>query len=122
SAAQQREREPGGVVNRHGRWYVGGRDRARQAVRAFRLSRIEGRVEFCGPPGSVTVPAGADVRELVRSWDDRPVPPRTAVLGVRAGAGLGIRRQATRAGPRTDGEGQGEVPFAAAAPVARRLP
>jgi proteasome accessory factor B len=112
SEAQQRELEPWGVVNRHGRWYVAGHDRARQAVRAFRLSRIEGRVEFCGPPGSVTVPENADVRELVRSWDDRPVPPRTAVLGVRAGAGLGIRRQATREVPGSDGWDEVELPFA----------
>jgi proteasome accessory factor B len=112
SEAQRRELEPWGVVNRHGRWYVAGHDRARQAVRAFRLSRIDGLVEFCGPPGSVTVPADADVRELVRSWDDRPVPPRTAVLGVRAGAGLGIRRQATREVPGTDGWDEVELPFA----------
>jgi proteasome accessory factor B len=112
SDPQQRELEPWGVVNRHGRWYVAGHDRARQAVRAFRLSRIDGRVEFCGPPGSVTVPADADVRELVRSWDDRPVPPRTAVLGVRAGAGLGIRRQATREVTGTDGWDEVELPFA----------
>jgi len=112
SEAQRRELEPWGVVNRHGRWYVAGHDRARQAVRAFRLSRIDGRVEFCGPPGSVTVPADADVRELVRSWDDRPVPPRTAVLAVRAGAGLGIRRQATREVPGTDGWDEVELPFA----------
>jgi proteasome accessory factor B len=111
SEAQRRELEPWGVVNRHGRWYVAGHDRARQAVRAFRLSRIDGRVEFCGPPGSVTVPADADVRELVRSWDDRPVPPRTAVLGVRAGAGLGIRRQASREVPGTDGWDEVELPF-----------
>jgi proteasome accessory factor B len=112
SEAQQRELEPWGVVNRHGRWYVAGHDRARQAVRAFRLSRIEGRVEFCGPPGSVTVPADADVRELVSSWDDRPVPPRTAVLGVRAGSGLGIRRQATREVPGADGWDEVALPFA----------
>ena len=112
SEAQQRELEPWGVVNRHGRWYVAGHDRARQAVRAFRLSRIEGQVEFCGPPGSVTVPPDANVRELVRSWDDRPVPPRTAVLGVRAGAGLGIRRQATREVTGADGWDEVELPFA----------
>jgi len=100
------------VVNRHGRWYVAGHDRARQAVRAFRLSRIEGGVAFSGPPGSVTVPADADVRELVKSWDDRPVTPRSAVLSVRAGAGLGIRRQATREVPGTEGWDEVETPFA----------
>jgi proteasome accessory factor B len=112
SEAQQRELEPWGVVNRHGRWYVAGHDRAREAVRAFRLSRIEGGVAFSGPPGSVTVPADADVRELVKSWDDRPAPPRAAVLSVRAGAGLGIRRQATREVPGTDGWDEVETPFA----------
>ncbi len=112
SVVQQRELEPWGVVNRHGRWYVAGHDRARQAVRAFRLSRIEGGVTFSGPPGSVTVPADADVRGLVKSWDDRPVAPRSAVLAVRAGAGLGIRREATREVPGSDGWDEVEIPFA----------
>jgi len=112
SEAQQRELEPWGVVNRHGRWYVAGHDRARQAVRAFRLSRIDGQVEFSGPAGSVTVPPDADARELVRSWDDGPVPPRSAVLSVRTGAGLGIRRQATREVAGTDGWDEVETPFA----------
>ena len=112
SEAQQRELEPWGVVNRHGRWYVAGHDRARQAVRAFRLSRIEGGVDFSGPPGSVTVPPDADVRELVKSWDDRPVAPRAAVLSVRAGAGLGIRRQATREAAGADGWDEVETSFA----------
>ena len=53
SEPQQRQLEPWGVVNRHGRWYVAGHDQARDAVRVFRLSRIEGRVEFSGPRGSV---------------------------------------------------------------------
>jgi proteasome accessory factor B len=112
SEAERRELEPWGVVNRHGRWYVAGHDRARQAVRAFRLSRIEGRVEFSGPPRSVTVPPDADVRELVRSWDDRPITPRTAVLSVRTGAGLGIRREATREVAGSDGWDEVQTPFA----------
>ncbi len=111
SEGQQRELEPWGVVNRHGRWYVAGHDRARQAVRAFRLSRIEGRVEFSGPAGSVTVPVGADVREMVRAWDDRVPASRTALLRVRAGAGLGIRRQAIREEPGADGWDQVEIGF-----------
>ena len=112
SEAEQRELEPWGVVNRHGRWYVAGHDRARQAVRAFRLSRIEGGVAFSGPAGSVTVPADADVRELVKSWDDRPVAPRSAVLSVRSGAGLGLRRQATKEVAGTNGWDEVETPFA----------
>jgi predicted DNA-binding transcriptional regulator YafY len=94
SDPQRRELEPWGVVNRHGRWYVAGRDRGRDATRVFRLSRIAGPVKFCGPAGSVTVPDGTDVRELVRDRDTVPAPERTAVLRVRGGAGVGLRQHA----------------------------
>ena len=89
-------------MNRHGRWYVAGRDRGRDATRVFRLGRIAGPVKFCGPPGSVIVPDGADVREVVRDWDS--APERTAVLRVRSGAGVGLRRNAVSVRP---GESEG---------------
>src|SRR5580692_9251132 len=94
SEPQRRELEPWGVVNRHGRWYVAGWDRGRDAIRVFRLGRIAGPVKFCGPPGSVTVPDGADVRELVRDWDSAPAREHTAVLRVRSGTGVGLRQHA----------------------------
>ena len=94
SEPQRRELEPWGVVNRHGRWYVAGWDRGRGATRVFRLSRIAGTVKFGGPPGSSTVPEGADVRELVRDWDSVPTREHTAVLRVRSGAGVGLRQHA----------------------------
>ena len=94
SDPQRRELEPWGVVNRHGRWYVAGRDRGRAATRVFRLGRIAGPVKFCGPAGSVTVPDGTDVRELVSDWDSVPASERAAVLRVRTGAGVGLRRHA----------------------------
>src|SRR5580698_5634188 len=87
SEAQQRTLEPWGVVNRRGRWYVAGWDPMRGATRVFRLSRIAGTVRFSGPAGSVTVPDGTDVRELVRDWDSVPAPERTATYRVRAGSG-----------------------------------
>ena len=99
SEPQQRELEPWGVVNRHGRWYVAGWDRGRAAPRVFRLGRIAGTVKFCGPAGSVTVPDGADVRELVRDWDSAPAREQTAVLRVRSGAGVGLRRHAVSVRP-----------------------
>ncbi|HXP54651.1 MAG TPA: WYL domain-containing protein [Streptosporangiaceae bacterium] len=95
SEPKSRELEPWGVVNQHGRWYVAGRDRDRDAPRAFRLSRIAGPVRFSGPPGTVTVPPGIDVRELVRTGDPGPARENTAVLRVRPGAGFGLRRYAT---------------------------
>jgi proteasome accessory factor B len=94
SEPQRRELEPWGVVNRHGRWYVAGWDRARGDTRVFRLGRITGAVKFCGPPGSVTVPDDADVREMVRNWDSAPAPEHAAVLRVRSGTGVGLRQHA----------------------------
>ncbi|HEY2127946.1 MAG TPA: WYL domain-containing protein [Streptosporangiaceae bacterium] len=111
SEPQQRRLEPWGVVNRHGRWYVAGHDRDRDAVRVFRLSRIEGPVRFTGPSGSVTVPEGTDVRETVRAWDTQPPVQRTALLRVRNGAGHGIRRYATSVRPDGDGWDLVEAPF-----------
>ncbi len=89
------------MVSRYGRWYVGGHDRDREAARVFRLSRVKGPVSFDGPPGSFTVPAGTDVRDLVRSWGGQDPQRRTAVLRVRQGAGYGLRRwaAASRQGP-----------------------
>src|SRR6478736_6704070 len=94
SDPQRRELEPWGVVNRHGRWYVAGWDRGRSAIRVFRLGRIAGPVKFCGPPGRVTVPEGTDVREIVRDWDSAPAQEHTALIRVRSGAGVGLRRHA----------------------------
>jgi len=97
--ATRRELEPWGVVNSKGRWYVAGHDRTRKATRVFRLSRIDGPVKMAGPAGSVTVPPGADVRELVKDWDVAPVRDHTAVLRVREKAGFGLRRWAREVTP-----------------------
>ena len=102
SEPQQRELEPWGVVNRHGRWYVAGRDRARDATRVFLLRRIAGPVKFAGPAGSVTVPDGAGVREVVRDWDSA-AREHTAVLRVRSGAGVGLRQHAVSVRADQDG-------------------
>ena len=92
SEATKRTLEPWGVVNRRGRWYVAGHDRARGAPRVFRMNRIVGPVKLVGPPGSVTVPEGADVRELVKDWDKPQARDHTATLRVRVDAGAALRR------------------------------
>lgn len=113
STATRRELEPWGLVNSKGRWYVAGHDRARNAPRVFRLSRITGPVKMAGPAGSVTVPPDADVRGLVTSWDVSPVRDHTAVLRVRAGAGFGLRRWASEVTPdETQGWDRVTVSFA----------
>ena len=113
SSPQRRRLEPWGVVNRHGRWYVAGHDLDRAEVRVFRLGRIDGPVSFAGRPGTVTVPAGTDVREIVRDWDVHPPALRTAVLRVRRGAGHGLRLLATgcRPDPQDAAWDLAELPF-----------
>jgi proteasome accessory factor B len=95
--ATKRALEPWGVVNRRGNWYVAGHDRARDATRVFRLSRIDGPVKLSGPAGSVVVPDGVDVRGLVEEFGKTPergqAERTTATLRVRAGAGHGFRRR-----------------------------
>ena len=114
AAPQRRNLEPWGVVNRHGHWYVAGFDRDRGEERVFRLSRVDGQVTFTGPPGSVTVPPGTDVRNLVQAWDGAPPSVRTAVLRIRSGAGYGLRRRAISDKPDKDGWDLVEAAFSEA--------
>ncbi|MGE5291631.1 MAG: helix-turn-helix transcriptional regulator [Micromonosporaceae bacterium] len=111
AAPQERHLEPWGVVSRLGRWYVGGHDRDRGAPRVFRLSRIAGPVTFDGPPRSVVVPPGTDVRDLVRSWGGEHPDRRMAVLRVRDGAGYGLRRWALSVAPDEPGWDRLEFSF-----------
>src|SRR5205807_4981615 len=98
--ATARTVEPWGVVWWHGRWYLGGRDVDKDATRVFRLSRIVGEPKATGKAGVVTRPADVDLRSLVAAYDTA-APASVAVLRVRVGKGVGIRRQAVNvsAGP-----------------------
>jgi proteasome accessory factor B len=111
---QRRNLEPWGVVNRHGRWYVAGFDRDRGQERVFRLSRIDGPVSFTGPAGSVKVPPGTDVRNLVQTTDGAPPSVRSAVLRIRQGTGHGLRRRASSDRPGPNGWDLVEAPFSEA--------
>jgi proteasome accessory factor B len=99
SSAQQRQLEPWGVVNSRGHWYVVGHDRDRREQRVFRLSRVDGPVTFTGPPGTVTVPPGTDVRATVLAWDAEAPALRSCLLRVRSGAGHGLRRRVVSVKP-----------------------
>jgi proteasome accessory factor B len=92
SEVTKRTLEPWGVVNWRGRWYVAGHDRGRNATRVFRLSRIAGPVKLAGPAGSVKVPEGTVVRDLVMDWDGPATWDHTATLRVRADAGSALHR------------------------------
>ena len=89
----RRRLEPWGVVSWHGAWYVVGHDLDRGERRIFRLSRIADEVRTLGPPGGVTVPAGVNLREVVRELVP-DLPERPVRLRVRTGAGHELRRRA----------------------------
>jgi proteasome accessory factor B len=63
------------------------------------MNRIAGPVKLVGPPGSVTVPEGTDVRELVKDWDKPQTRRHNAVLRVRADAGFALHRWASQIEP-----------------------
>jgi proteasome accessory factor B len=94
SAVAERHLEPWGIVSWHGRWYVVGHDRDRDATRVFRLSRVAGPVALTGEPGEVKVPDKVDFRAQVAALAEDP-PRAEARLRVRAGTGVGLRRRAT---------------------------
>ncbi len=94
AGTSERHLEPWGVVSFRGRWYVVGHDTDRAAPRLFRLSRVLGEVRTTDAPGSFDVPPGTDIHALTASL--APAEPRhRAVLRVRQGAAIGLRRQAS---------------------------
>jgi proteasome accessory factor B len=91
--------EPWGLVSWHGRWYLVAHDTDRAATRVFRISRIVGPVHAAGRPGSVVVPEGVDVRDLVLAMVEQPGGQVDARLLVRKGIGVGLRRRSTSVVP-----------------------
>ena len=102
--------EPWGLVVRRSRWYLVGHDRDRGATRVFRLSRVVGTPRATGPAGAVSRPADLDLTAAVASYDAEP-PSATAVLRVRSGRGLGLRRLATDVAASDDGWDTVRVPY-----------
>jgi proteasome accessory factor B len=106
----RRHFEPWGIVSWHGHWYTVGHDRDRDAVRMFRLSRVEGDVTRAGRAGSYAVPEGTDVRKLAGQLGPAD-PTQTATVRVRQGAGFALRRRSSAVRPAPDGWDVLELPF-----------
>ncbi|MAB89408.1 MAG: hypothetical protein CMJ90_08125 [Planctomycetes bacterium] len=49
--AESREVDPYGLGSSHGAWYLAGWCHLREAVRVFRISRVEGLIQLVGPDG-----------------------------------------------------------------------
>lgn len=88
---EERTVEPWGLGSRFGQWYLMGYDRARNAPRHFRLSRLTSAVAVLNKE-HYRPPAGFNIRaELARLPE---LPLRTAVVDVRQGRLLVLRRRA----------------------------
>ena len=111
AASAVRTLEPWGILSWHGHWYVVGHDRDRDAVRMFRLSRIEGTVSRAGKPGAYSVPEGTDVRALAANLDPEHPPAATATLRVRRGSGFDLRRGASEVASADDAWERLTVPY-----------
>lgn len=86
--AETRHLEPHGLLHRFGHWYVVGHDPDRDAVRAFRVDRIEGAPAL-GAPGTCVAPEGATPADYLASdpvtfGADAPVRARVLVDAERA--------------------------------------
>jgi proteasome accessory factor B len=98
--------EPWGVVTAHGRWYLVGHDRDRNATRVFRLSRMGDDVTPLGAAGAVKRP-DVDLRRIVaEAVADTPTGAQARVWVAdgkatalrRAGRSVETRRLAGRDG------------------------
>lgn len=87
-----RDVEPWGVVTHHGRWYLVGHDRDRDAVRSFRLSRIGEDITAYGPPNAVHKPEGIDLRAIVDTVTGTAPVSGSATVWVAEGRGRELRR------------------------------
>ncbi|MFC9352118.1 helix-turn-helix transcriptional regulator [Arthrobacter sp. NPDC057013] len=93
STGREEERvvEPWGLGSRFGQWYLVGFDRGRGAKRFFRLTRFTSAVTVLDRE-DFTPPAGFNVRAELNSLPELPVS--AAVVDVRAGKLLGLRKRA----------------------------
>ncbi len=108
--AEERHLEPWGVIGFRGRWYVVGLDRDREDHRVFRLGRVEGVVAFDGPAASYQPPQDLDLQSMAAHLTPE-VPDREAVLAVRSGRAVQLRRRAESTRSGADGWDQVTVPF-----------
>ncbi|MDQ0769091.1 putative DNA-binding transcriptional regulator YafY [Pseudarthrobacter defluvii] len=95
STGQEEERivEPWGLGSRFGQWYLMGHDRNRKAMRQFRLSRLTSAVTTLSKE-QYAPPAGFNIRAELDRLPELPL--RTAVVDVRQGHLLALRRRAVQ--------------------------
>lgn len=90
-ATAMRTVDPWGVVARSGSWYLVGRDHDRDAMRAFRVSRITGDVSVTRTPASSGKPNDVDLAAAIE-FDHGPGV--TVLVAIKGGFGAELRRLA----------------------------
>jgi proteasome accessory factor B len=75
----ERTVDPFGIVQRRAAWYLVGRDHDRDALRAFRLDRVEDRPQAIGAPGGFDPPVDLDIATAVSGPEAVPVDVELAV-------------------------------------------
>lgn len=88
---EQRTLEPWGLGSRFGQWYLAGYDRSRKAPRHFRLSRLTSAVTVLDKEKYLP-PTNFNIRDELARLPELPL--QTAVVDVRQGRLLGLRRRA----------------------------
>ena len=88
--AQKRQLQVYGVQARKSHWYLIGLDTEKDAIRNFRVDRIQGVVKSVGKSQSYVIPTSFEIAEL-----EPAIETPLAVLQVRPGAGYQLRRMAT---------------------------
>jgi proteasome accessory factor B len=93
----ERQVNPYALVHRRGTWYVAGHDSRRDALRSFRLSRIESGVRLAKPTGrgpEFEVPDWFDAGEVLPTAGEPDASPIATVRAGRAAARLAELRGA----------------------------
>ena len=89
-AALKRRLQVYGVQSRKSHWYLIGLDTEKDAIRNFRLDRIQGVVTTTGKAQSYVIPSSFEISEL-----EPVIETPLAVLQVRPGSGYQLRRMST---------------------------
>lgn len=98
--------EPWGLGSRFGQWYLVGYDRVRGAQRYYRLSRFTSAVTVLEKE-SFTPPSAFNVRAELAGLPELPLA--SAVVDVRKGRLLGLRKRSAPAAVVAGGAGDGEA-------------
>jgi predicted DNA-binding transcriptional regulator YafY len=113
--AAERQLDPYALVHQRGTWYVVGHDAARDALRSFRLSRIESDVRRLRPSSrgpDFEVPAGFEPRQVLQTAGEPAGGPTALVRAPEAAARLAELRGGERTGrPAPDGRVELRVPI-----------